>query len=120
MRESEPGRSICEAALVAQDVDAIAAMLDPQVIWYGEHDRLRGHGREAVLDCARDRIAGGVLSGAELTTWERFGDRVVIGVRLAAEGRPERVFLCRLAADRIVEVRDCVSRDEAMARLDAR
>jgi hypothetical protein len=44
----------------------------------------------------------------------------VIGVRLAAEGRPERVFLRRLVADRIVEVRDCASRDEAVARLGGR
>lgn len=120
MHGSEPGRSTCEAAIAAQDVGAISAMLDPDVLWYGEDDRLRGQGSEAVLDYARDRIASRVLSGAELTSWERFGDRVVICVRLAAEGRPERVFLCRLAADRIVEVRDCATRDEAVARLGAR
>jgi hypothetical protein len=120
MRGSDVERSACEAAIAAQDVAAIAAMLDPDAVWYGEHDRLRGQGSEAVLDYARDRIASRVLSGAELTSWERFGDHVVIGVRLAAEGRPERVFLCRLVAGRIVEVRDCASRDEAVARLGAR
>ncbi|MGH2824409.1 MAG: hypothetical protein ACRDLY_15610 [Thermoleophilaceae bacterium] len=95
----------------------MAAMLHPEVRWYGADDRLREQGSEAVVGRARDRIASGVLRDAELTTWERVGDRLVVGARLRAGDARERTFLCTLCAGRIVEVRDCASRDEALARL---
>lgn len=95
----------------------MATMLHPAVRWYGGDDRVRELGRKAVIGRARGRIADGILDDAELTTWKRAGDRLVIGVRLAGEEDRERVFLCTFVAGRIVEVHDCASRDDALTRL---
>jgi hypothetical protein len=109
-------RSPCETAIGRQDVGDIAAMLRPDVRWYGLDGRPRAPGEGAVVETARAGIAEGILRGARLTTWERVGDRLVIGVAL--EGRSgERVFLCQLAGDRITEVHDFASREDALASL---
>lgn len=117
MDNSEIERSACRSAIATQDVTVITAMLHPEVRWYRVDGRARGLGSEAVSASARDRIASGLLDDAELTTWERVGDQLVIGVRLATEEPREQVFLCALAAGRIVKVHDCASRDDAFARL---
>jgi hypothetical protein len=119
MGELELRRSACQGAIEAQYGSAFASMLHPKVRWYGTDARLRAQAADSVLDSARYRIAAGVLRRAELTAWERAGDRLVVGLRLhAAEGR-ERTFLCTLAGGQIIEIRDYASLDGAPERLIA-
>jgi catechol 2,3-dioxygenase-like lactoylglutathione lyase family enzyme len=107
-------------ALRRGNLDAAAALLDPDVVWQGLHEDWRCEGREAVLDTFRWGLeAHREIEGLELA---RSCDRVVLGARGPSitevgdeplEGQIFNVFTLR--EGRIVRIDDYPARGEAFA-----
>ena len=99
-------------AFVAGDLDALEAMLDPDVQWSGVGDEELIVNRDSVLDVLRERVAEGYHVTVDRAVG--VGDRVVVSMRFSrvetdpTDGRPlqsrRSYLLGRYAA--VVHMRD--------------
>jgi ketosteroid isomerase-like protein len=110
-------------ALRRVDLDAAAALLDPEVTWQGLREEWVCHGREEVIATFR----WGLEQRREVDALEftRAGDQVVLGARgpsiTEVEGQPlgGQIFNASALRDgRILHIVDYGRRSEALAAAD--
>jgi SnoaL-like domain len=105
------------AALESADVEAIGALLSPDVHWGPPEDRSSGcHNRKEVLRWyRRGRAAGQRAQVTELTV---VGQRILVGLTIALDGtETERWQILEVGPDGVRDIRGYEDRASAAARL---